>query len=50
MTKGNPMQKFITLLLCGVRAASLWRTYGGNRWNLLFARRKLEEALRGLAF
>lgn len=44
------MQKFITLLLCGVRAASLWRTYGGNRWNLLFARRKLEDALRGLAF
>ena len=39
-----------TLLLCGVRAASLWRAYGGNRWNLLFARRKLEEALRGLVF
>lgn len=39
-----------TLLLCGVRAASLWRAYGGNRWNLLFARRKLEEALRRLAF
>ena len=39
-----------TLLLCGVRAASLWRAYGGTRWNLLFARRKLEEALRGLVF
>ena len=39
-----------TLLLCGVRATGLWRAYGGNRWNLLFARGKLEAALRGLDF
>ncbi|MDO4643241.1 MAG: high frequency lysogenization protein HflD [Cardiobacteriaceae bacterium] len=39
-----------TLLLCGVRAVVLWRSYGGNRLNLLFARRKLETAIRHLSF
>lgn len=29
------------LLLAGIRAATLWRQLGGNRWQLLFARQKL---------
>lgn len=29
------------LLLAGIRAATLWRQLGGNRWQLLFARKKL---------
>ena len=38
------------LLLTGVRAAALWRAYGGNRWQLLFARDKLDQAMRELDF
>ena len=34
------------LLLCGMRAAVLWRQLGGNRWQLLFQRRKLCEAAK----
>lgn len=30
-----------TLLLCAIRAATLWRQVGGSRWQLLFYRRKL---------
>ena len=38
------------LLLAGVRAAALWRAYGGNRYTLLFARDKVENALQQLDF
>ena len=30
-----------TLLLCAIRAATLWSQAGGNRWHLLFYRKKL---------
>ncbi|MBT8765009.1 high frequency lysogenization protein HflD [Metapseudomonas boanensis] len=33
--------KIRALLLTGIRAARLWRQLGGNRWQLLFSRRKL---------
>ena len=38
------------LLLTAVRAAALWRAYGGNRWQLLFARSALDAAMRALDF
>ena len=38
------------LLLTGVRAAALWRAYGGNRWQLLFARGSFDEAMHALDF
>ena len=38
------------LLLTGVRAAALWRAYGGNRWQLLFARGNFDEAMHALDF
>jgi len=38
------------LLLAGVRAAALWRAYGGNRYTLLFARDKVEAAMQKLDF
>ena len=38
------------LLLTAVRAAALWRAFGGNRWQLLFSRSALDEAMRGLDF
>ena len=38
------------LLLAGVRAAVLWRAYGGNRYTLLFARDKVEAAMQKLDF
>ena len=38
------------LLLTGVRAAALWRAYGGSRYTLLFARDKVEKALQQLDF
>jgi len=34
--------KIRTLLLAGIRAALLWRQAGGNRWKLLWERRKLQ--------
>jgi high frequency lysogenization protein len=39
----NPViaAKVRTALFAGVRAAFLWRQLGGNRWQLLFARRKI---------
>ncbi|MFF7710084.1 high frequency lysogenization protein HflD [Pseudomonas sp. NPDC007930] len=33
--------KIRALLLAGIRCARLWRQLGGNRWQLLFGRRKL---------
>src|SRR5690606_41275217 len=29
------------LLLAGIRSARLWRQLGGNRWQMLFARKKM---------
>ena len=36
------------VLLAGVRAAILWQQCGGNRWTLLFGRRRLVDAARSL--
>jgi high frequency lysogenization protein len=33
------------LLLSGIRAATLWRQLGGNRWQLLFNRKKVAECV-----
>lgn len=32
-----------TLLLCAVRAVSLWRSHGGNRWRLMLLRKQYVE-------
>ena len=37
--------KIRALLLAGIRAARLWHQLGGRRWQLLFSRRKLLNAL-----
>lgn len=39
-----------TLMLCGVRAAALWRANGGNRWQFMFSRRAIAEAAMALDF
>lgn len=36
------------LLLCGVRAAGLWRASGGGRWQLMFSRQAIAQAARNL--
>ncbi|MCP8465864.1 high frequency lysogenization protein HflD [Pseudomonas sp. ZM23] len=36
------------LLLAGIRSARLWRQLGGNRWQMLFSRRKMLNELRPL--
>ena len=55
MVSGNPVylqqsqtaEMIRALLLCAVRAASLWRAEGGSRWQLMFAQRGVaENALR----
>jgi high frequency lysogenization protein len=33
------------LLLAGIRATTLWRQMGGNRWQLLFNRKKISESV-----
>lgn len=40
--------KVRTLLLAAVRSAVLWRQSGGNRWQLIFGRRKIIDAAREL--
>ena len=37
-----------TLLLAGIRSATLWRQLGGHRWQLLLQRRKLLDATRAV--
>lgn len=37
-------EKIRALLLCAVRAGSLWRGYGGSRWQLMFSQRGVAEA------
>ncbi|MDO4777516.1 MAG: high frequency lysogenization protein HflD [Cardiobacteriaceae bacterium] len=52
MVSGNPdylqqaeiAAQIRALLLCAVRAGSLWRAYGGSRWQLMFSRRGVAEA------
>lgn len=36
------------LLLSGIRAATLWRQLGGNRWQLLFNRKKVADCVEQL--
>ena len=51
MVSGNPThlqqphlaEKIRALLLSAVRAASLWRAYGGSRWQLMFSQRGVAE-------
>ncbi len=42
----NPsyLNKIRALLLAGVRSAILWQQVGGNRWQILFGRKRLFEA------
>jgi len=40
--------KVRALLLSGIRAAVLWRQCGGNRWQLLFQRRKIMQQAKTL--
>jgi len=49
-TLENPANaaKVRALLFAGIRSARLWRQLGGRRWHLLFARRKLLQALYDL--
>lgn len=42
------LNKIRTLLLAGIRSAVLWRQLGGNRWQLLFGRRKILAMVREL--
>lgn len=52
MVSGNPdylqqadiAAQIRALLLCAVRAGSLWRAYGGSRWQLMFSQRGVAEA------
>lgn len=37
--------KIRALLLAGIRSARLWRQLGGHRWQMVFSRRKLLDAL-----
>lgn len=37
--------KIRALLLAGIRSARLWRQLGGHRWQLVFSRRKMLDAL-----
>ena len=51
MITGNPTylqqnavaEQIRALLLCGVRAASLWRGAGGSRWQMMFSQRGVAE-------
>ncbi|SET09604.1 high frequency lysogenization protein HflD [Thorsellia anophelis] len=40
--------KIRTLLLSGIRAAILWRQVGGNRWQFVFARKKMIDTAESL--
>ena len=41
--------KIRTLLLSAIRSAVLWQQLGGNRWQLLFKRKKIVSTARALA-
>lgn len=36
------------LLLAAVRSAMLWRQLGGNRWQLIFQRKKIAQSVKGM--
>lgn len=36
------------LLLAAVRSAILWRQLGGNRWQLIFQRKKIAQSVKGM--
>lgn len=38
------------VFLAGIRAAFLWRQYGGRRWHLLFRRKRLLRAAKSINF
>lgn len=46
----NIINKIRTLLLCGVRACSLWRVYGGSRWQLVLARGAMVTRVSEMSF
>lgn len=54
LVRGNPrylqqadtVAQIRTALLCGIRAASLWRGSGGNRIQLMFGRKALVDAVQ----
>ncbi|MFN3964493.1 high frequency lysogenization protein HflD [Silanimonas lenta] len=56
LVRGNPVYlgqpqviaEVRSLLLCGLRAAVLWRQVGGSRWDFLLRRRAMVEAAHGL--
>ncbi len=56
MVTGNPLylrqdqivSTIRTALLCGIRAASLWRSEGGSLWKLLFSWKKIIRQSRDL--
>lgn len=58
MVRGNPQflrnarnaAQLRTLLLCGIRAASMWRANGGSRWQMMFGRKAIVEAAREMVF
>ena len=50
LRQADMVNRIRALLLAGVRAAALWRAYGGSRYTLLFARDKVENALQQLDF
>jgi high frequency lysogenization protein len=43
LKKTEVVNKIYALLVAGIRAAVLWYQVGGNRWQLLFLRRKLRD-------
>lgn len=48
LQKQENANKVRALLLAGIRAAVLWRQCGGNRWQLLFMRRRFLNEARAL--
>ncbi|WP_028693697.1 high frequency lysogenization protein HflD [Pseudomonas cremoricolorata] len=48
LQQANNASKIRAILLAGIRSARLWRQLGGHRWQLVFSRRKLLNALYDL--
>lgn len=49
LQQANTVAQIRTLLLCGIRAASLWRGAGGSRSQIMFGRRALVDAAQALS-
>lgn len=43
LQQSHVVEQIRALLLCAVRAASLWRAEGGSRWQLMFSQRGVAE-------